>query len=177
MNTRLLTRIAAPATEPLSVSEVKIYLRLDTATEDTLIGDLIKAARSVAEEHLRRSLITQSWRLVAGPVTADRLILPRGPVQSITQIATVSSSGDANVLQTQFYRLDVGRDAVYLTHSPDSERIEIEYATGYGLAQHIPEALKQGMLMHIAALYEQRPEGSLPDSVRALYAAFREMRL
>ncbi|MEQ1790660.1 MAG: head-tail connector protein, partial [Rickettsiales bacterium] len=61
---RLLERISAPATEPITLAEAKLYLRVDSSSEDNLITDLIVAARMSAEAWLKNSLISQSWKLV-----------------------------------------------------------------------------------------------------------------
>ena len=50
--------ITPAASEPLSVSEVKDFLRVDSSAEDTLIGVLIEAARSMAEAYTRRIMMT-----------------------------------------------------------------------------------------------------------------------
>ncbi len=49
---RKLVQASAPASEPVTLAEAKLYLRVDAATEDTLIGELITAARVAAEQYL-----------------------------------------------------------------------------------------------------------------------------
>jgi len=52
-----------PAVEPLTLTEVKLHLRLDSGTaEDTLLTGLIKVAREYCETFQRRAYITQTWR-------------------------------------------------------------------------------------------------------------------
>ena len=81
------------------------------STDDTLVTQLITAARMAAEEYLRRALITQTYKLTLDlscsslgaawsegvydlPVTElyggmPRTIeLPKGPIQSITSVTT-----------------------------------------------------------------------------------------
>ena len=57
---------SAPATEPVSLAEAKLHLRVETVMtdDDTLIQALITAARQTAESITRRAFITQSWKLV-----------------------------------------------------------------------------------------------------------------
>ena len=61
---RRLERITAPASEPVTLAEAKLYLRVDGTSEDSLISDLIVAARLSEETWLKLSLITHSWKLV-----------------------------------------------------------------------------------------------------------------
>src|SRR5690606_38274918 len=79
----LLERTAAPTTEPLGLTEAKLFLRVDGTEEDDLISSLITATREQAEEYLRRSLITQNWSLWLDEQVSGHLWLPMGPVQSI----------------------------------------------------------------------------------------------
>lgn len=56
-----LIQVSAPATEPVSVSEAKDYLRVDQSNEDGRIGAMITAARIHLEEYLSLKFITQDW--------------------------------------------------------------------------------------------------------------------
>ena len=60
---RGLTLVTAPASEPVSLAEAKAHLRIEAADDDSLIGALITAARQSAEAHMRRALMSQTWRL------------------------------------------------------------------------------------------------------------------
>ena len=46
--------LAGPALEPLSLDEMRVYLRLETSEEDGLVLSLIKAARNAVEQGARR---------------------------------------------------------------------------------------------------------------------------
>ena len=54
----------APASEPVSLAEAKLFLRVEHDDDDDLIAALIAAARVQVEAQTRRALITQTWRLV-----------------------------------------------------------------------------------------------------------------
>ncbi len=58
-----LTRITAPMREPLTIDEVKDYLRIIDDSQDNVLTMLIQAARSSVELYLRRALLPQQWRL------------------------------------------------------------------------------------------------------------------
>ncbi len=55
-----------PATEPVTLADAKLHLRVEMAMtdEDTLISSLITAARMLGEQITRRAFITQSWQTV-----------------------------------------------------------------------------------------------------------------
>ena len=52
-----------PTAEPLSLQEVKEYLRVDDATDERVVQPLIIAARQFAEEHMNRALMQQTITL------------------------------------------------------------------------------------------------------------------
>ena len=50
--------ITPAASEPLSLSDVKTFLRVDSNAEDALITAMIVASRQLCEQYMRRILIT-----------------------------------------------------------------------------------------------------------------------
>jgi uncharacterized phiE125 gp8 family phage protein len=177
---RLLTRVSAPATEPLTLAEAKMYLRIDGDDEDLLIGDLIVAARMVAEEWLKRSLITQSWKLSYDDYIHELVPLPMGPVASVTSVVVSNRDASTQIIDDAVYTLNSAKDALVLDTIVFGFRVEITYVAGYGSAAAVPKPVKQGMLEHIAAMYENRGEigeVALPGQATRLYMPFREVRL
>ena len=49
-----LSLVVAPATEPVTLAEAKLFAKASGTTDDTLITDLIVGARKLAEEWLNR---------------------------------------------------------------------------------------------------------------------------
>ena len=69
---------AAPATEPITLTEAKLWLKVDDSTDDDLITALIIAARQACEDYTHRSLITQTWQMTLDrfPNGCDPILLP-----------------------------------------------------------------------------------------------------
>lgn len=119
----------APATEPITTTEAKLYLRVDTSADDDLIAAMIVAARQKAEEYTLRSFITQTWtlwldafpygrseRFWDGVVQASintlnegsRVInIPRPPVLTITHLKTYDNSDTATTFSSSNYIVDI----------------------------------------------------------------------
>lgn len=176
---RLLSRVGEPAEEPVTLTEAKLYLRITPNTEDSLISMCIAAARQQAEEYLRRSLVTQSWKLAMDDFLPEETLLPRGPVTAITSVTMFDRAGASTLVSAVSYYMDAAKDALIFEACVESTRVEIIYTAGYGTAASVPPPLKLGMLAHIAALYEHRGDAELriPNETIALYAPFREVRL
>ena len=177
---RLLTRIAAPGSEPITLSEAKLYLRLDNNTEDTLINDLIVAVRMQAEQWLRRSLMTQSWKLGYDDGNISCVKLPMGPVISITSVTLIGSDESTQLLPASAYKLSEARNELLFTNLIAGLPFEVIYSAGYGDASCVPRPIKLGLLAHVASMYDGRAdtgEGGFPNQTLGLYAGFREVYL
>ena len=58
-----LTLLSAPAVEPLTLAETKLYCKVETSFDDSLLNAFIATARRYVEEYIKRVLITQTWRI------------------------------------------------------------------------------------------------------------------
>lgn len=206
-----LQRTTEPSAEPVTLSEAKAHLRVSLSDDDTLIANLISVARMACEDYTRRALITQGWTLwldefpqenlgwwdgvrEGAPLTVKRFIhLPRPPLQAVVSVAAYDDSDNGSVFSADYYFVDSksepGRLALRNNASwPKAVRshhgIGIVFTAGYGNAAVVPQALKQGMLAHLAQMYEDRGDRLnilaqaaqvklLPDVARALYQPYR----
>ena len=174
----------APTQEPVTLQEVKEYLRVDDATDERVVRPFIETARRFCEEHTGRALMTQTlilyldafedsfdplWEgLRTGPYLnyyKNYVVLPRAPVASVTHIKTYDDADTATTLAASKYYLDNAREpARVVMRSGESfptalrvaNAIEVKYITGYTSAYNIPEPIKLGIMQHIAYLYEHR---------------------
>jgi len=171
--TGTLVRTSAPLSEPISLSEAKLFLRVDGTEEDGFIEDTIAAAREQAEQHMRRSLITQSWSLWLDGQVAGRVWLPMGPIQSVSGVRLHPKQGSSQTVDSSLYQLDGAGQRLCLHQHMQEAQIEIQYSAGYGAAEDIPPTIKQGLLLHVLALYERREGGRMPEHSLQLYASYR----
>lgn len=56
------TIVTEPSIEPVTLSDVKAYAKIDGSDDDGLLNDLIMTARQSVEKYLKRALITQTWK-------------------------------------------------------------------------------------------------------------------
>ena len=171
-------RVVAPAAEPLTLSETKEFLRVPHNDDDSRIADMIITARSLAEQWMKRSLVTQSWKLTFADSICGTIRLPMGPVQSITSVVSISAGDVSTTIPTTAYALSASKDAIVVGSIISGYRIDVTYAAGYGAASVMPKPIKLGMLQHIAAMFDgQMTLAPIPDAVLGYYMPFRELML
>lgn len=192
--------ITAATAEPLSVSEVKDYLRVDSSAEDALVGVLIAAARTMCEQYTRQILMTTTieeyWDdFPASSASAPReasgqwfteydiLRLSRGPVQSVTSVKYYDGNGVEQTINSSSYSLDsVSEPARILPVTAwegiDPNRLNsviVRYVVGYASAAAVPAPLKQAMLLMVGDMYEKRQDSvkQMPSASEYLMNPFR----
>ena len=171
-----LDLVTPPASEPVTVSEMKLALRIDGSTEDTYIFSLIKSARNAAEEYLRRSLITQVWQLQFDNFVPSIVALPKGSVQEVNSVKIISQDFSESTISTNAYRLNAGSEQLIFDAAPIGNIVQIRYTTGYGSADDVPAQIKQGIINHVIFMYENRGDSKLPQNSAALYSPYKLIR-
>lgn len=182
-----LELVTPPAVEPVTLSDVKIDLRIDGADEDTLITAMISAARQRIEQHTGRALITQSWKYVLD-MPNNRQRIPKPPLQTVTSIQTIDTDGTVNTVDPKDYIVDASGIFGRVTPTkasrlafvdPDLWRgiwpwhrgfasFVINFDAGYGdTADTVPEALRMAIMLYVGHLYENR-EGQPTDTKSTL---------
>ena len=176
--------VTEPSQEPVTLQEVKEYLRVEDSTDERTIRPLIETARRFAEQHLGRTLVSTTFKqsydgfhemedplfegIRTGPYLnyyKNYLVLANGPVISVTQVKTIDDADVATTLAASRYYLDNAREPARIvlrtgetfpTALRVANAIEVEFVAGYSSIYSIPEPIRMGILQHIAHLYEHR---------------------
>jgi uncharacterized phiE125 gp8 family phage protein len=176
--------IGPPAVEPVSTAEAKRHLRVESAAEDGAITSFIVAARVLVEAACGRALIHR--RVVETrmdwPVDAlGRVALSLGPLAILHEARSVPNTGAATPIVGA--AVEPGADPALISGVAQAigpqRTLAIEYTAGYGAAAtDVPTALRQAVLMAVAALYAGRQgEVAMGPSALALIAPFKRVRL
>lgn len=176
-----LTEVTAPASEPLTIAEVKEHLRIDGSSEDLLVGNLIVAARQQIEHELERALVTQTWDLFLDEFPGggrQPLYLPKPPLSSVTTVKYYDSDNTLQTLSSANYIVDAtsqpGRIIPVINQSWPATRdrqkaVEIRFVAGYGASVAVPAIVRQALLMLIGAWYCDRDQsGMMPDGIHRM---------
>lgn len=156
-----LKRTVEPVATPVSLAEAKAQCRVLHDDEDDLITDLIAAAVSMVEDYCGRSLMQQTWRLTLDKFS-DTILLPRGPVASLTSFQYYDTAGNLQTVPADTYTLDTESDPSWIVRNSDASwpvvqdgvnSVRVTYVTGYST---VPAAIKQAILMLVASWFRNR---------------------
>ena len=172
-----------PASEPISLTEAKLYLRVDTTADDALITALITAARETVERYTSRALVTQTITQVLDCFPGFGFRLAVHPVQSITSIAYKDSNGDTQTLASSIYMLDnyempnavvLKANQAFPSVYDETNAVTVVYVAGEA-AGNVPKAILQAMYLTISDFYENRTDyvKRLPTAAEYLLDQFR----
>lgn len=189
-----LVVVTPPAAEPVSTADAKLWLRVDTTADDTLIADLVKAARAVFEDLTGRTLIDTVYRAewddlpragtYAGAPVSRQLILPRGPLKASAPVDWIKYTDTAGAEQTfnsSNYTVDGGRDPgrygrLWLNESaswPDlgsyPGALRCQFTAGYGTAASaVPAEIATAVKLLVTHLYQKRDPINVGNIVNEL---------
>lgn len=178
-------QITAPTTDPLTLDEVKLHLRVTGDDEDTLIDGLLKAATSYLDGWtgiLGRALESQTWEMALDEFP-DEIELPLGPITSVTSVKYTDTTGTEQTMSALLYQTDIPGVEGRIV-APDGwpvtgdyvNAVKVRWVAGLGAAQ----AIKQAMLLLIGHWYVNREivgdaRAELPLAFTALVAPFRRV--
>lgn len=165
-----LSQNTPPQEEPLTLEDMKTFLRINSDQEDATLTQLLQSARAYVEDATGRALIKQKWRLEIvppypplSPLVQRRkrrleITLPRPPLLRIESVQHKEKT----------VPFDVDGNTMILPATLWDEPLSILYWAGYGETRSaVPPTLHYAVLMVVRALYDQRPvEGTLLNPFR-----------
>lgn len=141
-----LSLVTGPAVEPISLTEAKLHLRVDSTTDDALIEGLVRSARLHIEAFTRRALGQQTWDDTRDAFPCEGVWwLEKPQIQSITSITYLDTAGESQTWGSSNYLTDLpsGPFAQRARITPDygvswpstygvMNAVTVRYVAGYG---------------------------------------------
>jgi uncharacterized phiE125 gp8 family phage protein len=167
-------KVITPPTEPVTLADARLHLRVTDTAEDTLISALITAAREYCEHYLQRAVGSQTLELALDEFPEGSIELPMGPVTSITSIKYIDTNQAEQTLSGSAYTLDDYSHQswavpAYETEWPETLEaanvVKVRYVAGSATP---PSAVLAAMKLIIGHLYENREQSIIGVSVTEL---------
>jgi uncharacterized phiE125 gp8 family phage protein len=152
-----------PTELPISVAELKGFLRLSHSLEDEILSSMIEVARSYIESYCNVTLTETTHALWLDYIPVNRVELYRPRITSIERVFCIDESGIEHDLAVSDYKADL-KDLIPFLQVDDfsiNETLQsynsfcIEYKAG-GLAADVDKRLKLACKILSAHLYENR---------------------
>lgn len=167
-----------PTAEPITLTEAKAQCRVDGSDSDTELNIYIKSARIFTEEYTGSKLKDQTVVLRCRDF-CDFRRLPIAPVESITSITYLDTSGVEQTLDTAIYegvliglepaiRLKINQSWPSVRCASDAIRVTVQ--AGYST---VPEPIRAAMLLMVSAWFDNRSVGPVPEGAVNLLANYR----
>nr|WP_321445012.1 head-tail connector protein [uncultured Cohaesibacter sp.] len=183
------TLLTPPQIEPVSLSDIKAYLKIEHSDEDDLLRAFLTSARIHLEQLIGQHLITQTWRVLLDCPFSSVMSVPVAPLGSILNAAFLSPDGDLVTLGSEAFSIEqlsgpatirnVGGQVALAGY-----RLQLDLETGFGATpEDVPAPLLQAVRMIAAEWYERRliaDPAALPSLLKALsplIAPYRSVRL
>ncbi|MGP4691621.1 head-tail connector protein [Agrobacterium cavarae] len=184
-------RVTAPLMMPVSLTEVKKALRVDSADDEDMLENLIQSAVDHYEGWtgiLGICLVEQTWRQ-----TFDRyeqcLHLPLGPVTAVSGVKMLSNAGTETIVETENYSIETdaaGRSSVRFVDGfsvpndvAQRSAISVEYRAGWPIVDNkptVPADIRTAIIARVQIGYEQTATDAgqtISNMERALIAKWR----
>ncbi len=180
--------VTPPASEPLTLAEVKEFLRVDHSDDDATLAIFIAAARQLCESYTRLALLPTTFEEYFDEFPEytgtykDEIRLSRSPVSAVTYVKYIDGNETTITASASDYKTDLISQPARI--SPDNgwfgtyetiNAVFIRYVAGYANAASVPAPLKHGMLLVIGDMYENRTDSvkRLPTAAEYLWNPYR----
>lgn len=180
--------VTGPSSEPITLAEAKLYLRVDDTTEDALITAIITAARRKFENDTYHYLMPQTWELYlnANELNAEQISINKSDITAISSVKYYDQTNTQQTLSTDDYQTAIeGRPySIKITTMPQIynrlNAMVIRFTLGYANAAAVPEDIKTAIKTLIGTLYENRQTvvtgtqvNEVPDTYRFIMENYR----
>lgn len=161
-------------TKPLiDQTEIKIFLRIDSQCVITMLDSIASTAVRVAENFLGYSFSAKT--IGFDSYTQNQLL--RIPIKYPKKVvsAQILSRDDSTMLRKIKCVICPKRTHFSLNSIPkETEYVRISYETG---PQYLHPQIRQGIMMHIAEMYDNPERMEMSDNILKLYYPYRRIMI
>lgn len=174
--------VTPPSVEPLTLTEARTQVHVDTSDEDVTLENLIRAARERVELETNRALLAQTWDLVLPWFPTHRIEVPKPPLMTVTSVTYIDTAGAPQIWASSLYQVQKPAGPVAergliqpvygevwpLTRPDTFAAVTVRFQAGYGTDRTaVPQALRQAMLLILESWVDGECQGNSLLSCRS----------
>lgn len=181
-----LKHISGPATEPVSLAELKLQANLDPTdtSQDALLNQYISAARRDAENVLGKKIGSQVWDIVQDTwPDYCRWVIPIEPLVSVDEIEVTDEDGIVTTVSPTVYGYSAARNTLWLKQGQTWPYINLSHSGAVRVQVTVgmqpvsdesspetiahPATIRQAILLRAATMYRVREDVTLGTTLLA----------
>lgn len=165
---------STPKLLPITLKEVKSFLRIENTQDDEIILYLIAMATDYAKWYMEKSLVKQKWQASCEGYIPRRIYLNYGPIREIISVATTVFHNKEE-RKLEYYFSNVG-NYIEFYNCLNVQKVDVIYEAGY---DNVPNQIKLEIIQHVTALYKNREleVGSHLSEIKKVYSPFRDLKV
>lgn len=174
----MLTLLESNAIEPITLTEVKAHLRLDTDDEDDLLNGLITASSNLVEEYLGKTLIKKVWRLQEVGIDVNGMCeieIPNGPLLKVICVEQILPNDTFRTIRFAVKNYFSKPVVAFKSQTP----VSIIFEAGYGFyPKDVPAPIRHALLTLVAHFYDSRGgQMTMSPLVKTLLSPYKQVGL
>jgi hypothetical protein len=149
------------------LNQIKNYIRISIDYDDNMLLSMLDGVIQIAENFIKLSLVNRVIEVIASE--SNGVMLPFVPMIRILDVKR-----DDNPIQLD--DLDIKNHEIKIRNKTKYKSLKVSYLAGYEDPSLIPSPIKQGILLHLASMYDSRGTTYVcPESVLSIYKSYRKM--
>jgi len=173
-------RASTPPESPVSLSEMKAWLRVSHDAEDDAIARLLVAACEAIESDTWLSLSEREWTytaIVPSAMHTGMVSLWRRGVSAIESVEIIDRTGDTVLVDGDDYWKTATGSVLFASPRflDAGSSLRVVFTAGYATAADVPEAIRTAIKRAVALNYDYRTDVVIGTSLFKLPAGEFDM--
>lgn len=183
----MLSLVTDASVEPVTLADMKEFMKVDLSDENDIITSMIKSARISIENYCGIGLTTKTYDYYFDEVS-DVIKLPLPPLQSVTTFVYNDLTYSETEISSDYYKVfsfDRNEGEIiklptytYPSDIPSYRAFRVRFVNGYGDdATDVPSTIVEALKLTVSHWFENRESQSLPPEAIRLIQQYKVYKI